>query len=60
LQLGDHKKQILCYMTKLGQYDMILGYSWFRYYNPYYNYEQDSVIFFQDFYKTYCLLSHVY
>jgi hypothetical protein len=26
LQLGDHKKQILCYMTKLSQYNMILGY----------------------------------
>jgi hypothetical protein len=25
LQLGDHKKQILYYMTKLGQYNMILG-----------------------------------
>jgi hypothetical protein len=25
LQLGDHKEQILYYMTKLGQYNIILG-----------------------------------
>jgi hypothetical protein len=47
-------------MTKLGQYNMILGHPWFRYYNPYYDYEQGLVMFFWDFCKTYYLLSYVY
>jgi hypothetical protein len=39
---------------------MILGHPWLRYYNPYYNYKQSLVIFFRDFYKTYCLLFYIY
>jgi hypothetical protein len=39
LQLGDHKEQILCYVTKLGQYNIILGHPWFRCHNLYCNYE---------------------
>jgi RNase H-like domain found in reverse transcriptase/Reverse transcriptase (RNA-dependent DNA polymerase)/Retroviral aspartyl protease len=60
LQLGDHKEQILCYVTKLGQYDMILGHPWLRRHNPHCDYEQGSVTFFRDFCKTYCLPSHVH
>ena len=34
LQIGDHQEQVLCHMTKLNIYTVVLGDGWLQTHNP--------------------------
>ena len=45
LEIGDHHEQLLCYLTDIPRYQIILGDKWLREHNPVIDWQERSITF---------------
>lgn len=60
LLLGHHQEEITCYITKLGQYNMILGIPWLKLHNPHFDWTKGTQTFHSRHCKNFCLPKHIH
>lgn len=54
LQIGSHQEQIPLFVTKLGQYPLVLGIPWLQHHDATLKFKDNTVAFESDFCKKNC------
>ena len=54
LNINGHQEQITAFVTKLGQYDLILGLPWLRKHDPHISWSENFLSFDKSYCRTHC------